>query len=344
MTDFPRFSRRSFLVMPLALAACSVGRETIRVSGPTMGTAFNLVAFDPTGRLDKREVLASTNATLTRVNRQMSNWDANSEISRFNAHESTDQVPVSAALAEVMNAAEAVHTASGGRFDTTIGPLIELWGFGAPGGSARPSEARIADARMLSGHANALIIGPNTLRKVQPQAQIYLAAIGKGYAADQVGRTLEAFGVRDYMVEIGGDLYASGLNPDGMPWQIGIENPVEHRREAIEVVAVSDLGLASSGDYRNFFRQDGQRFSHIVDPGTGRPVTHDTASATVIAENAMLADAWATAMHTLGRTAGLTLAEELGIAVKFIERSRTNGSTALKTTTSTRFKALTTLG
>ncbi|MEM9060992.1 MAG: FAD:protein FMN transferase [Pseudomonadota bacterium] len=341
MTDVTRLSRRLFLISPLALAACRFGSDRFEVSGATMGTSFNVVALDPSGRLHEREVRAAIDGALAEVNRQMSNWDPASEISRFNARTGTDAVSVSAALGEVMDAAEAVHLASGGRFDTTIGPLIELWGFGAPGVTAMPGDAEIAGARARSGHANTLQVGQGTLRKMQPDAQVYLAAIGKGYGADRVGRALEALGVRDYMVEIGGDLYAAGRNPEGLPWQIGIETPAANRRDLLEIIDVSDLGLASSGDYRNFFQRDGQRFSHIVDPRTGRPVTHDTASATVLAENAMLADAWATALHTMGKEEGLALAEEQGIAVLFTERSGSADAPRFTTTASTRFKALT---
>lgn len=341
MTDLTRFSRRSFLVMPLALAACKYGSDILRVSGPTMGTSFNVVAVDPSRRIDEREIRAVVETALAEVNGQMSNWDPRSEISRFNAQSGTAPVKVSPALAEVMNAAETVHVASQHRFDTTIGPLIELWGFGAAGTTAMPDEAAIETARSRSGHANTLRVGERTLQKNQPDAQVYLAAIGKGYGADHVGRALKSLGIQDFMVEIGGDLYASGRNPEGLPWQIGIETPAANRRDLLEVIGISDLGMASSGDYRNYFQKNGQRFSHIVDPHTGRPVTHKTASATVLAENAMLADAWATALHTLGQEKGLALAEERGIAVQFAERMPDAEGPRFKTTASSKFKLLT---
>lgn len=341
MADLSSFSRRSVLAMPLALAACKFGPETLRFAGPTMGTHYTVVTVGGPGSLAEHEVRAAIEGALAAVNRQMSNWDPHSEISRFNAQTGTEPVAISRELGEVMHAAEAVHTASGARFDTTIGPLIELWGFGAAGSMSVPDEPEIAAARARSGHANTVQVGPRTLRKIVPEAQVYLAAIGKGYGADQVGLALEALGIRDYMVEIGGDLYASGRNPDGLPWQIGIESPVAHRRELANVVGVSDMGLASSGDYRNFFDHAGERFSHIVDPRTGRPVTHRTASATVIADNAMLADAWATALHTMGREEGLAVAEDRGIAVRFAERVGDLGSSGLRTSESPEFRALT---
>lgn len=250
----------------------------------------------------------------------MSNWDPASEISRFNARTDTAPVTVSPQLAQVMQAAEAVNTASAGAFDTTMGPLIELWGFGAPGARPMPDADQIAAAQLRSGHRNTLATQGTRLQKKQGDAQVYLAAIGKGYGADHVGRALEQLGVSDYMVEIGGDLYASGRNPEGLPWQIGVETPNAHDRAVMDVIGVSGLGLASSGDYRNYFERDGERFSHIIDPTTGRPITHHTASATVLADNAMLADAWATAMLILGRDRGLEIAREQDLAVMFIER------------------------
>ncbi len=170
---------------------------------------------------------------------------------------------------------------------------------------------------------------------------MYLAGIGKGYGADHVGRALESFGLTDYLVEIGGDLYAAGRNPDGLPWQIGIESPNPADRGVMGVVGVSGLGLASSGDYRNYFENDGRRYSHLIDPTTGLPVDHDTASATVLAENAMLADAWSTAMLILGRERGLEVAQRHNIAVQFVDRNRESAPAGFKTHASEAFKSLT---
>lgn len=340
MTNLTKLSRRSFMIMPLALAACKPGWEVFDISGPTMGTSYRVVAVESARRLDEAEVRAAIDGALAEVNRQMSNWDPDSEISRFNAQQGLAPVAVSSGLAEVMEAAESVHLASNGRFDTTMGPMIELWGFGTSGARSMPSEADIASARTRVGHANTLTVRQDALQKRQPDAQIYLAAIGKGYGADHVGRALEALGISDYLVEIGGDLYVSGRNPDGLPWQIGIERPAASTREVLHVVGVSDLGLASSGDYRNYFEQDGLRFSHLIDPSTGRPVTHRTASATVLAKNAMLADAWATALHILGSDVGLPLAEEQGLAVLFTERKPGADAMQFTTIASSRFAAL----
>ena len=320
MSDLTSFSRRSFLVMPLALMACKPSDLVFELSGLTMGTTYNVVAVDPSHTLTNAKVRAAIDSALSDVNRQMSNWDPASEISRFNA--GTDM-------------------ASEGRFDTTMGPLIELWGFGAPGARTRPDEAAIAAARQRSGHENTLRVDNGSLRKTRADAQVYLAAIGKGFGADQVGRALEELGVRDYMIEIGGDLYASGKNPDGRPWQIGIETPDAGNRSVMEVIGVTGHGLASSGDYRNYFEEDGRRFSHVIDPATGYPIEHRTASATVLADNAMLADAWATAMLVLGRERGMEIAEAQNLAVMFVERDASVSDLRFETRASSRFTALT---
>ncbi|MEM6973255.1 MAG: FAD:protein FMN transferase [Pseudomonadota bacterium] len=342
MTDLTKLSRRTFMVMPLALAACQPGAEEFDIVGATMGTTYRVVAADPSGRVDQAAMRGAIDTALANVNRTMSNWDETSEISRFNAMRGTEAITVSAELAEVMQAAEAVHAASAGRFDTTMGPVIELWGFGAPRASGIPGDAAIEAARARAGHAHTLAVGDGTLRKKLPEAQVYLAAIGKGYGADAVARAIEGFGIRDYMVEIGGDLYVSGRNPDGLEWRIGIEMPAAGTRDVLEVVSVSDLGLASSGDYRNYFERDGQRFSHLLDPTTGRPVTHETAAVTVLAENAMMADAWATALHVLGTEAGMEIAEARGLAALFVERD--GAARGFRTRASSAFTARTGLG
>lgn len=339
MSDLLTFSRRSVLALPLPLAlmGCKRGPEVFSLVGQTMGTNYTVVAVDETRNLQEQDLRVAIENALAEVNAQMSNWDESSEISRFNAAGAASPSAMSPALAEVMAEAERVHLASYGRFDVTMGPLIELWGFGAPGGQAMPSDARIDAALAQSGHTRMLRMSEGGLQKQDPAAQVYLAAIGKGFGADYVGRALSGLGLSDFMIEIGGDLYAEGRNPDGMPWQIGVETPSANLSGVHEVVGLSGRGLASSGDYRNFFEADGQRYSHVIDPTTGRPITHRTGSATVIADNAMLADAWATAMLTLGSERGLEIAEEQGLAVLFIDRDGAGGFT---TSASTQYQDL----
>lgn len=341
MRNLTSFSRRSVLVMPLALAACYKSIQVIEIAGFTMGTSYKVIAVDHDNRVDEGEAKRAVSDALLAVNKSMSNWDDTSEISRLNAAPGGSVTQMSPALAEVMNAAATVHSASGGRFDTTLGPVIELWGFGAPGEQSVPTEDAVAAARLRSGHANTLTIDGDRVERAFDDTQVYLSGIGKGYGADAVGRAIEGLGITDYMVEIGGDVYASGRNPDGLPWQIGIESPDPLSASYMDVVGISGRGLASSGDYRNYIEVDGRRLSHMIDPETGRPVDHNTASATVIAENAMLADAWSTAMLVLGRERGLETAKTHGIAVQFVERKGSGSNINWVRSESDAFKSLT---
>ncbi|MCG7630074.1 FAD:protein FMN transferase [Epibacterium sp. MM17-32] len=328
--------------MPLALMACKKGWSLLELSGLTMGTSYSIVAVDHSKSIDKAELQGAVDQALAQVNRQMSNWDAGSEISRFNAAAQGADVAVSSELHHVMQAAQDVHMASDGAFDVTVGALIDLWGFGAgqtPG--TLPSEADIAAAMGCCGQAQSVAVQTGGLTKLNAGAEVYLSSIGKGFGVDQVARVLKGYGITDYMVEIGGDLYTAGRNPDGQPWQIGIETPEAFDRGVTQVVGLSDMGMATSGDYRNFFDHDGKRYSHIIDATTGRPVEHDTASVTVLTDNAMLADAWATAMLVLGRERGLEIANQRDMAVLFLDRAVENGATGFTSTASNRFKALT---
>ncbi|WP_170326466.1 FAD:protein FMN transferase [Ruegeria arenilitoris] len=313
--------------------------EVVRLSGETMGTTFNITAIGED--LDEDTLAAAVQETLAEVNAKMSNWDPNSEVSTFSAATSTDPTPVSAEFAQVMTAANEVHDKTGGIFDVTLGPLIELWGFGprTPEDPV-PSDAEIEAALSGVGQNRLLTLDTEagTLAKSEPGVGINLSAIAKGYGIDAVAETLREAGIEDYLVEIGGDLVTKGQNDKGETWRIGIEKPQAGAQTPQLIVSVGDLGMASSGDYKNFFEQDGVRYSHIIDPTTGRPITHRTTSVTVLAENAMMADAWATAMLALGQEKGLELAEKHELAVYFISRDVTGGEEAYITVHSTAFK------
>lgn len=339
-----QISRRSVLLMPVCLAvlgACSAEKSVLKISGQTMGTSYSIVAVDPGSGTTEEELQQVVEKALKQVDLHLSNWNPNSEISRFNASRSLEPVPMSPMLKEVMQAAQEIHQASEGQLDVTLGPLIQLWGFGSKTKQDEaPGEDQIAAALQASGQNRTLEISGNSLQKRRPETEIYLAAIGKGYGVDVIARVIESFGMKDYLVEIGGDLYASGNNPDGQPWKIGIETPDAHDRTVKKIVGLSNLGMATSGDYRNYFEKEGVRYSHILDARTGRPITHKTASVTVLAENAMKADAWATAMLVLGRERGLEIANKRDLAVLFIERDTNAPHTKFKATPSARFSEL----
>ncbi|MCP4818794.1 MAG: FAD:protein FMN transferase, partial [Shimia sp.] len=327
--------------MTLALAACKRGAADILLSGKTMGTTYNVVAVDPAKSVTKDELQAAIEASLAKTDIQMSNWNANSEISKINAARGTAPMAVSAEMAELLDAANAVHHATEGQFDLTVGPLIDVWGFGADGKpGVVPTEAEIAAAMAKVGQGDALRLSQAGLEKLNPEAEMYLSAIGKGYGVDKVSEALEQFGIDNYMVEIGGDILTKGKNAEGMAWQVAIETPDALSRDIQKVVGVSNFGMATSGDYRNYFEEDGVRYSHIIDATTGKPVTHTTASVTVLAENAMLADAWATGLLAMGRERGMAVAEAHDLAVLFIERDAASAEKTFVTTATSKFAAI----
>jgi thiamine biosynthesis lipoprotein len=329
------------LALTTLLTGCLFDKEpdVVRLSGETMGTTFNVTAIGED--LDESALAASVEETLAAVNAKMSNWDPNSEVSTFSASDSTDPVAVSDEFALVLAAANDVHDKTGGAFDVTLGPLIELWGFGPrKPEDPVPSDADIEAALAGVGQNRLLTLdaAAGTLAKSEPGVGINLSAIAKGYGIDAVAETLRDAGIENYLVEIGGDLVSKGLNDKGEAWQIGIEKPQAGSQSLQLIVSLDDRGMASSGDYKNYFEQDGVRYSHIIDPTTGRPITHRTTSVTVLAENAMMADAWATAMLALGQEKGMKLAEEHKLAVYFISRDVTGGDDAYITSHSSAFK------
>ncbi|WP_425045206.1 FAD:protein FMN transferase [Primorskyibacter sp. S87] len=334
--------RWSALTLLLFLPGCLFDSEpeVVQLSGETMGTTYHITAIGED--LDEASLSVSVEETLAAVNAKMSNWDPNSEVSVFSASESTEPQQVSAEFAAVISAANVVHEQSGGLFDVTLGPLIELWGFGPrKPEDPVPSDADIEAALAGVGQEKLLNLDADagTLAKAEASVGINLSAIAKGYGIDAVASTLQTAGVENYMVEIGGDLVTRGENDKGEAWRIGIERPDPAAQGVQLIVPVSDRGMATSGDYRNFFEQDGVRYSHIIDPTTGRPITHRTTSVTVLADDAMMADAWATAMLALGQKRGLEIAEANKLAVFFISRAEGGDDNAYVIMQSSAFKA-----
>lgn len=334
-------SRRSFIFMMLALAACKRGAADLLLSGQTMGTTYTVVAVEPRGGLNKDDLKAAIGAALLDVDQKMSNWNPTSEISLINALKANTPFSLSPDMLALLQNAQDVHDASEKQFDLTLGPLIELWGFGTKKSTGRVPDSRDVSTAMQSvGQSDALILNNDALTKTHDGTQMYLSAIGKGFGVDRLGDTVRSFGVANFMVEIGGDIITSGQNAEGMPWQIAIETPDARQRSFLKVLSVSDLGMATSGDYRNYFEQDGVRYSHILDAKTGRPVTHATASVTVLTKNAMLADAWATALLVLGRERGMEIAERQNLAALFIDREITSSKMRFETYATDQFASI----
>ncbi|MEM1174636.1 MAG: FAD:protein FMN transferase [Pseudomonadota bacterium] len=319
-------ARRDLLLVCLAAvcASCSSDDTLVSVSGETMGTTYNVSIVDPPKNLSLSEIESAITRELSTANAIFSNWDTESEVSRFNRSAARTPVRLSDAFSQLLDIADFVHVASEGRFDLTAAPLIELWGFGESGPAARvPTDAQILSTLASVGQQRVInrASGGMALFMREEGASLNVAAIAKGAGIDAVSDRLQTMGLENVLVEIGGDLRARGAGPHGSGWRIGVEKPGFPPGAVQEVVVLQGAGMATSGDYRNYFEEDGVRYPHIIDPTTGRPVTHATTSVTVIADSATLADAWATALLVLGRERGAEIAEKNGIAALFLERT-----------------------
>lgn len=295
-------------------------------TGRTMGTAFTVKIVVPQGRdFDEDEVSAAIRGTVDDVDSRMSTYRDDSELSRFN-DSGSDPVEISPALAEVLTEAARVSELSGGAFDITVGPLVDVWGFGPEQVTGPPDEATIE--RLLEDHGYThleLDAGDLTVRKDNPRLRCDLSAIAKGYAVDRVALRLVEYGFDSFMVEIGGEVRAAGRNAAGRSWRIGIERPDAGGGQIWASVALENAAMATSGDYRNYYERDGVRISHTIDPRTGRPITHSLTSVSVIHPSCMTADAMATALNVLGPEEGRELVEREGIAAFFIVRTEDGG-------------------
>lgn len=291
-----------------------------------MGTRYNVSIAAPSEPFDGNRLQAAIESELDRVDRAMSTYRDDSELSRFNRRASTEPFPLSAAMFTVFAAAQAVSEASGGAFDITVGPLVEAWGFGPlETDGRRPDSKTIALLRERTGWEN-LVLDPDrqTVRKTLPQIECDLSAIAKGYAVDRVSETLLSFGCGNHMVEIGGEVRVRGRNGEAKPWRIGVEKPGD-ARAVYRVLPLSGNGMATSGDYRNFRELEGKRYVHTIDPRNGLPIAHRTASVTVLDRSAMRADAFATAILVLGENTGFELAEREGLAALLLLRRADGG-------------------
>lgn len=292
------------------------------LTGQTMGTSYRLVLSIPLEQAEAERLQIDVDAQLDQIENQMSTWRPDSELSRFNASDSTDWQAVSEDTAVVVAEAMRIWKLSDGAFDPTVAPLIRLWHFAEePGRPELPGEDQIQQALSQVGFDQIEVrLDPPALKKSNPVLQLNLSAIAKGYAVDVVSELLAAQLTCGHLVEIGGEMRARGRKADGSSWTAGIETPDALPRQVHAALRLDDQSLATSGDYRNFFEVDGKRYSHTIDPDTGRPVTHDLASVSVLADQCLTADALATAIEVLGPERGLALAKAENVPVYLIFR------------------------
>lgn len=261
-----------------------------------MGTYYS-VKLEVDGDVDKEQIAAGIKTTLEEINSLMSNWDEGSDVSRFNRHQATDPISVSEHTAIVLQNAIDISARTGGALDPTIGPLIDLWGFGASKSVAFPEDTAIEEALNYVGIQRLQLKG-RQLSKTVPNLTLNLSANAKGYAVDRVCQYLREQGFKNFMVEVGGEVRVGSFNRKE-PWFIGVNDPGNPMTSLFGVIKLTDHALATSGDYHNYFLKDGVRYSHILDPTTGRPVVSRIASASVVAKDCMTADALATSLIVL---------------------------------------------
>ncbi len=324
--DLLRRAKALALASPLlGLAACDreeTRRRATTIAGTTMGTTYSVKFTALPQSVDRRALKAGIDRILETVNAQMSNWRPDSEISRFNAGTASSWTGISADTLTVIEEALRISRLSGGAFDPTIGPLVDVWGFGPHEEQwGIPSQSRVAAALGRTGFRHLRTRGmPSGLTKDHAPVEIDLCGIAKGFGVDKVAAYLDAQGLGDYLVEIGGELRARGISPRRRPWRVGVERPGSEGPAVQTIISLLGSAVATSGNYRNYFESDGFRYSHIIDPRIGSPVEHDLASVTVVAPSTMQADALSTALMVMGPHAGLRLARRADIAALFIVR------------------------
>ena len=319
-----------FWILTSSLSAQTAERLTI--SGQTMGVVdYSVVAFGDPGSVD--ELKSAIHQELESVNQRMSTYIADSEVSKFNASESLDWFPVSQATADVVNRAQQISQLTDGAFDITVQPLVALWHFSKDKSDSPqiPTAAEIKTTLNRIGYQKLTVrLTPPALKKSIPDLQIDVSAIAKGYAVDQVATRLRSQSIDNFLVEVGGEVRAAGQKADEQPWKVGIEKPVSQSREPYQIVELKNQSLASSGDYRNFFEVDGKRYSHTIDPRTGYPVSHSVTATSVISQDCMTADAFATALMVLGEKEGVQAAVRADVEALLLIKQK-NGITSERT-------------
>jgi len=288
-----------------------------------MGTYYAITVGRRPRGADPDMLISVARDALIGVESRMSAHSAQSDIGRFNAAPPEEWIEVSGETVHCLHLGLQISAASGQLLDPTAGPLVNLWGFGPGGGEPQlPGEDRIAEARSTTGIDRLEIRSdPPALQKHHPELRLDLGGIAKGFAVDWAAEALDDHGVRDYCLEVGGEIRARGLNARGLPWRIAVETPLAERQSAQRIISLRDRAVATSGDYRNYKTDETVKYSHIIDPRTGHPVRHNLASVTVIDASCARTDGWATALMVAGPQAGYEMAVRENLPALFITRT-----------------------
>lgn len=307
----------------LFLVGCQPAVQTVEpetyLSGKTMGTTYN-VKFVTDPNIDSVELHNEIEQKLISVNQLMSTYIPDSELSVINQSPANTPVQISAETRLVLDEALRLGELTDGALNVTLGPLVNLWGFGPEKRpEVIPSDAEIALAMQSVGLEHIVLQGQQISKKID-DLYIDLSPIAKGYGVDALAELLESHGITDYLVEIGGEMRLSGIKSTGQEWRVAIEKPLSTQRAIQRIIAIGDNAIATSGDYRNYYEEDGIRYSHLIDPKTGYPIQHNLVSVTVIHPSSMTADGMATALSIVGTQAAMEIAERDNIAVLLVSK------------------------
>ncbi|EGM76607.1 membrane-associated lipoprotein involved in thiamine biosynthesis [Rheinheimera sp. A13L] len=310
-------------VVVVTLAACAKpDNEKVLLEGKTMGTTYHVSYISQPGMPDQQQVQAQIDLALKEVNQVASTYIKDSELSLFNSSDSTEPREASEMLRLLF--AEGIRLAqlTDGYLDITVGPLVNLWGFGPTHRPEKvPDDAAITMARTQIG-AQYLQLDGTRVYKTKPQLYVDLSTIAKGYGVDLVAEVLEQQGINNFLAEIGGEIRLKGSSLENKDWTVGLEKPVAEGRVLQRLIRPKDNAVATSGDYRIFFEENNQRYSHLIDPKTGKPVTHMMLSSTVIHPSCMTADGLSTAFMVMGPEKAMELADQQQIAALFIVKNQ----------------------
>lgn len=281
-----------------------------------MGTTYTVkVVQQPEVSIDLIALQAEIDDALIQVNALMSTYDPNSELSQLNKADADVAFPISEQTEFVLTEALRLYQLSEGSLDVTVGPLVNLWGFGPDKRPEMiPTQAQLTDIAYFVG-IDKFTLEAGVVTKLHAKVYIDLSPIAKGYGVDVVSDILEQHHIQNYLVEIGGEMRVAGKKPQNVDWRIAIEKPIAGARAVQKEMSIGNNAVATSGDYRNYFEQDGVRYSHLIEPKTGYPIQHNLVSVTVIHPSSMIADGWATALNVMGTEKAKLIAQRNDLAV-----------------------------
>ncbi|MGL4725444.1 MAG: FAD:protein FMN transferase ApbE [Scandinavium sp.] len=323
------FFRTALIAVAFIMSGCDNGTSVSTtekapatvLEGKTMGTFWRASVIN----LDDAQVETlrqKIQAQLDGDDQLLSTWKNDSALMRFNHSRSMTPWPVSEAMADIVTESLRIGAKTQGAMDITVGPLVNLWGFGPDKQPVKtPTQEQIDAAKARTGLKHLSVInqsGSQYLQKDLPDLYVDLSTVGEGYAADHLARLMEQEGISRYLVSVGGALFSRGMNAEGQPWRVAIQKPTDKENAVQAIVDINGHGISTSGSYRNYYELDGKRISHVIDPQTGTPIQHKMVSVTVISPTALEADGWDTGLMVLGPERAKEVVREQGLAVYMI--------------------------